>query len=98
MFTDTLEASVISWFRQNKYAQIFATRFGWTRVYPMKQKSDAHEGLSLLAQRDGVPPNIIMDGSREQTMGEFRRKAREMGCRLKQTEPYSPFQNAAEGA
>ena len=64
----------------------------------MKNKSDAHEGLSLLAQRDGVPPAIIMDGSKEQTMGEFRRKAREMGCRIKQTEPYSPWQNAAEGS
>ena len=33
----------------------------------MKKKSDAHEGLSLLAQRDGVPLSIIMDGSKEQT-------------------------------
>jgi hypothetical protein len=39
-----------------------------------------------------------MDGSKEQTMGEFRKKARAAGCRLKQTEPYSPFSNAAEGA
>ena len=28
MFTDTLEASVHSWFRQNQYAQVFATAFG----------------------------------------------------------------------
>ena len=39
-----------------------------------------------------------MDGSREQTLGEFRKKAREMGTRIKQTEPYSPWQNAAESA
>ena len=51
-----------------------------------------------MAQRDGVPLSIIMDGSREQTMAEFRRKAKEMGCHLKVTEPYSPWQNAAEGA
>jgi hypothetical protein len=37
----------------------------------MKKKSDAHEGLTLLVQRDGVPPVIIMDGAKEQTMGEF---------------------------
>ena len=54
--------------------------------------------LSLLAQRDGVPLSIVMDGSKEQTMGEFRRKAREMGCHVKVTEPYSPWQNAAESA
>ena len=64
----------------------------------MKKKADAHEGLSLMFQRDGVPQAIVMDGSREQTMGEFRKKAREANCRVKQTEPYSPWQNAAESA
>ena len=97
MFTDTLKAKVPSWLRRNLYAQVFTTRFGWTRVYPMRKKSDAHEGLTLLAQRDGVPPVIVMDGSKEQTMGEFRRKAKQLGTHVKQTEPYSPWQNAAEG-
>jgi transposase len=99
VFTDTLETSVPSWHRQNRYAQVFATSFGWIRVYPMKRKSDAHEGLSsLMARRDGVPRSIIMDGSKEQTLGVFRKKAREMGVHIKQTEPYSPWQNASEGA
>ena len=62
----------------------------------MRHKADAHEGLSLLAQRDGVPLRIIMDGSKEQTMGLFCRKAKEMGIHIKQTEPPSPWQNAAE--
>ena len=96
MFTDTLESSVPSWFRQNRYAQVFATRLGWSRVFPMRRKADAHEGLLLLAQRDGVPPRIIMDGSKEQTMGIFQKKAKEMGTHIKQTEPYSRWQNMAE--
>ena len=29
IFTDTLDASVRSWFRQNRYAQVFETSFGW---------------------------------------------------------------------
>eukprot|EP00804_Cyclotella_cryptica_P019398 CCRYP_006588-RA/>CCRYP_006588-RA protein AED:0.13 eAED:0.13 QI:0/0/0/1/0.75/0.6/5/0/864 len=62
-----------------------------------KHKSDAHEALSLLFQRDGVPPACIVDGSLEQVKGEFRRKLKEASCQLKQTEPYSPWQNAAEG-
>ena len=62
----------------------------------MKQKADAHEGLSLMAQHDGVLPHIIMDSSKEQTMGTFRRKVKEMGVHVKQTEPNSPWQNAAE--
>ena len=96
MFTDTLVSKIPSWFRRNRYAQVFATKFGWVRVYPMKRKSDAHEGFSLMAQRDGVPPLIVCDGAKEQIMGEFRRKAKEAGCRVKQTEPHSPWQNAAE--
>ena len=37
-----------------------------------------------------------MDGAREQVMGEFRHKARQADGHVKQTEPYSPWQNAAE--
>ena len=62
----------------------------------MKKKADAHDGLSLLFARDGVPSTLIMDGSKEQTMGMFRKKASEAACHVKQTEPYSPWQNAAE--
>ncbi len=56
----------------------------------MKKKSEAHEALSLLAQKDGVPPVIIMDGAKEQTMGEFCWKVQEMGVHIQQTEPFLP--------
>ena len=98
VFTDTMQSSLVSWYRQNKYAQVFCTCFGWSRVYPMRRKADAHEGLSLMAQRDGVPIAIIMDGSKTHTISKFRTKCKEMGCHVKQTEPHSPWQNAAEGA
>ena len=96
LYTDTLESSVPSWQRQNRYGQVYATDFGWSRSFGMKNKSDVHHTFSLLAQRVGVPPKIIMDGAKEQTQGEFRRKAREMDCRIHQLEPYSPWSNAAE--
>jgi hypothetical protein len=95
VFTDTLESAIPSK-RGNKYAQVFATPFGWTRVHPMAKKSNAHDGLSLLFARDGVPNCLIMDNSKEQTLGEFKRKAREADCWIKQTEPYSPWSNYAE--
>ena len=97
VFTDTLKAGTISR-RGNQYAQIYTTGFHWNRVHPMKLKSDAHKTVSLLFQRDGVPPDMIMDGSKEQTLGRFRDKCQEADCRIKQTEPYSPWQNAAESA
>jgi hypothetical protein len=64
----------------------------------MKLKSDAHDLLSLLFQRDGVAPKMIMDGSKEQTLGRFKKKCQDADCRIKQTEPYSPWQNTAMGA
>ena len=64
----------------------------------MKKKRDAHHGLSLMVARDGVPPHLIMDGSKEQTLGEFRKKARQFGCHIKHSEPYSPWKIMAEGA
>ena len=56
----------------------------------MKLKSDAHKTVLLLFQCDGVPPDMIMDGSKEQTLRRFRDKYQEADCRFKQTEPYSP--------
>ena len=97
LFTDTLIAGTRSK-RGNKYSQVFAAPIGWTRAHPMKHKGDAHEALSLLFHRDGVPPVMVMDGSKEQTLGDFRRKLKEANCHLRQTEPYSPWMNAAEGA
>ena len=97
LYSDTLESSTTSK-RGNKYAQVFGTNFGWARAFPMPKKSDAHEGLSLLFSRDGVPSTMIVDGSKEQTMGQFKKKAREAGCHIRTTEPYSQWSNAAEGA
>ena len=97
LFGDTLIAGTKS-ARGNSCAQVWTARNGWTRGYPIKRKGQAHEALSLLFRRDGVPPCMILDGSKEQTLGEFRRKLKEADCHLRQTEPYSPWQQAAEGA
>ena len=66
-FTDTLFSNTTSR-RNNKCAQIFATPDGWCRAFPMSKKSQAHEGLSLLLQREGAPNSMIMDGAKEQVM------------------------------
>jgi hypothetical protein len=64
----------------------------------MRKKLEAHETLSVLFARDRVPHTLIMDGAKEQTMGQFRKKARQADCHIKETKPYSPWSNAAEGA
>ena len=96
MFSDTGFSNVQSQ-RGNKCCQFYASG-GWARAFPMRVKSEAHDSLSLVFQRDGVPPAMILDGSKEQVCGMFRRKLKEAACQLRQTEPYSPWQQAAEGA
>ncbi len=96
MFSDTLFAGSV--LRQgNKMAQAYATSFGWAHAHPMKCKGDAHETLSLVFQRDGVPPTMVTNDSKEQIKGEFRCKLKEADCHPRVTEPYSPWQQAAEG-
>jgi hypothetical protein len=64
----------------------------------MAKEKDAHEALSLLFHRDGVPNIMVMDGAKAQIQGDFWRKLREAGCHIKQTEPHTPKSNAAEGS
>ncbi|MGL4350630.1 MAG: hypothetical protein ACRCT2_08740, partial [Plesiomonas shigelloides] len=96
-FTDTMKSNIISK-RGNKYAQVYCSAEGWTRVFPIKKRSEAHETVSLLFARDGVPNVMVMDGAREQVMGEFKKKCRQAGTHIRQTEPHTPFSNAAESA
>jgi hypothetical protein len=63
----------------------------------MKRKGEAHKTLSLVFHRDGVPSTMVVDDSKEKSLGEFRQKLREADCHHRVTEPYSPWQQAAEG-
>jgi hypothetical protein len=63
----------------------------------MTRKGEAHETLSLLFHHDGVILNVVFDGSKEQCKGDFKRILCEADCHARQTEPYSPWQQAAEG-
>ena len=73
--------------RGNKYAEVFVTTFEWSHAFNMANKGDAYEALSLLFQRDGVPPKMIVDCLKEQALGDFKRKFTEARCHLRQTEP-----------
>ena len=63
----------------------------------MKRKGDAQETLSQLFKIDGVPPKMVMDGSKKQTLRSFMNNCQEEDFQIKQTEPYSPWQLQAEG-
>ena len=55
------------------YAKVYSTKFRWSVEHPMKRKGYEHETLSLLFKRDGVPPKMVMYGSKEQILGSFRK-------------------------
>jgi hypothetical protein len=95
-FTDTMFAGTPSC-SGNKCTQVYFTSFGWARAHLMTRRGEAHETLSLLFHHDGVPPTMVLDGSKEQTNDDFKRKLHEADCHARQTEPYSPWQQAAEG-
>jgi hypothetical protein len=70
MFSNTLFSGSVS--RQgNRMAQAYATSFGWAHAHLMTCKGDAHETLSLIFQRNGVPPTMVTKDSKEQTKGEL---------------------------
>ena len=95
VFSGTIFASTVSR-RDNKCVQVYATDFGWARVFPMASRSEAHETLSLLFVRDDVPQTCICKNARELVKGKFHQKLKEAACHLKQLEPYIPSSNAAE--
>jgi hypothetical protein len=96
MFTDTIYSTILLR-QQNKATQICCTDLGFMRAFPMKKESEAHEALSLLFHRYGVPNVMVMDGAKEKTEGKFRSKLRDAGCHIKQTEPHTQSSNMGEG-
>ena len=95
VFHDTLKSNVIS-LRGNKFSEMYATDFGWSRNFPMVKESDVHETLDLFLSRYGIPEALVSDGAKAYQGGKFKQRAREAGCYCKVTDPYSPWQNRAE--
>ena len=89
VFTDRMESGVMSK-QGNRYAQAFCTQFGWARMHPMNQKGNAQAALSLVFCRDGVLLRMVVNNSKEQTLGKFLKKCGETNCDLASTEPYLP--------
>jgi hypothetical protein len=96
MYTDTMFSTILSR-QKNKAAHIFCTDFGFVRALILKKEKEAHEALSLIFHIDGVPNVMVMDGAKAQVEGEFRRKLRDTGCHIKQTEPHTQSSNMGEG-
>ena len=86
LFTDTMIDGTVSKRGKNN-AQVYCTYFGWTSFYPMKLKSDSHEKFPLLFKSDGVPPETIMDNSKNQLSSNFVRSCVSLTSIRRQSNP-----------
>jgi hypothetical protein len=68
----------------------------WIEAYATSAKSEAHNILSSLFHDVGVPETMVADGAGEEIAGEFRKKCIDAGCRIHQTEPYTPQPDRTE--
>ena len=88
VFSNMMFASAVSR-RGNRFAQVYATVVGWARAFSIASRSEAHETLSLLLARDGVPSVCICDNVKEMIQGTLYQKLKDTACHLKSLETYT---------
>ena len=98
VYTDTMDGQHKS-LDGNKFAQVFATNFHFSAVYPMESKGHAGEALKQFITDFGVPDRIICDGSKEQTKQSttFMEQVRKHHIDVHTTEPNRHNQSKVEG-
>jgi hypothetical protein len=93
--SDTMFAKTKS-IRGHTMAQIFANDIDFTKLIPMKRKGEAGDSLLEFIHDVGIPSEIHMDGSKEQTLGKWKEVIRKFDIKQTISEPYSPWQVGAE--
>ena len=96
-YTNTMFSTMKS-LKGNKCAQVFTNGMGYDLIYPLKKESDASEALTEVIRSIGIPKELVSDGARAETQGEFGKIVKEYKIKPRTTEPYSGWQNRAEAA
>ena len=96
--TDTMDGRCKS-LAGNKFAQVFANKSYFAKIYPMDLKVKAGDALKLFCQEFGVPEKLTFDGSKEQGEKEtaFMKEVRKYGIDYHISEPNFHNQNPVEG-
>ena len=99
VYTDTMDTRVAS-IHGNRYVQVFATKYYFVDVYPIKKKSHCGNGLSEFITDYGVPLKMTFYGYKKQTLPgtDFMKKIRKYDIDYHISEPDRPNKNPAEGA
>jgi hypothetical protein len=97
MYSDTMFSKVKS-LRQNSCAQVYTDGQGYSLLYPLKSKSLAWMTIkSLISDMNAIPDAIITDGAMEETGGHWKKETQHFRISQRFSEPYSQWQNRAEG-
>ena len=96
--TDTMVARSKS-LDGNLYAQVFANKGYFAKVYPMDKKSKCGDALKIFCREFGVPESLTFDGSKEQTGKNttFMKQIRSNNIKHHIIEPEFHQQNPVEG-
>ena len=83
----------------NKYAQVFANKAYFSRIYPMDSKKKAGDALKVFCQEFGVPERLTFDGSKEQNCKgtQFMSQVRKHNIDYHTSEAALHNQNPVEG-
>jgi len=95
-YTDTFFASSQT-LNGCKMAQLYINDLSFTKVYPMKTKAETSDTLSKFIHEVGIPHSLHSDDAPELMHGQFKQVCKEYNINTTYTEPYSPWQNRAEG-
>jgi hypothetical protein len=77
-------------------AQLYTNDVDFTKVFPMKTKSEAPDTLVAVMQDVGIPSALHSDDAKELTQGRMGEIMRKAWIKPTQSEPYSPWQVRAE--
>jgi hypothetical protein len=78
-------------------AQIYTNDLTFTKVYPMELRSSTGDTLQSFIHDVSIPHSLHSDNAPELLHGKFKRLCKDYGINNTYTEPYSPWQNRAEG-
>ena len=81
----------------NTCSQVFVAEH-FVRVQPMPTKDHTGRSLRVFSEDVGVPNYIVVGGAKEQTgpNSAFMKTVRQLKMKIRNTEPYSPWQNRCD--
>ena len=75
--------------RGHTLTKVFIDGKGGTYFYPLREKAAVGSSLMTFIQDIGVPRDLVTDGAKEETLGEWLETTKKFRIRQYVTEPYS---------